>query len=72
MLKVASLPGHERLLIIVSLTADRAEALLDPFVLLEALKVLEAVPMVNVAARQNRLISKLQVLEADRAWFVYL
>jgi len=72
MLEVASLPSHERLLIIVSLTADRAEALLDPFVLLEALEVLEAVSMVNVAARQNRLISKLQVLEADRAWFVYL
>ena len=72
MLKVASLPGHERLLIVVPLTADRTEALLDSLILLEALEVLQTVLVVHVAARQNRLIAKLQVLEADRAWFVYL
>ena len=72
MLKVASLPDYKWLLIVVSLTTYRTEALLNSLVLLEALEVLQTVLVVHVAARQNRLIAKLQVLEADRAWFIYL
>ena len=71
-LQVAPLPSHERLLIVVSLTADRAKPFLDALVPLESLKVFQTVPVVHVTARQNRLVSKLQMFKTDRAWLVDL
>lgn len=47
--KIATLSSNKRFLIIVALSADRTESFLDALVTLEALKVLQARAMVDVA-----------------------
>ncbi len=63
--QVPSLTFYKRLLIIVSLSANRAKLLSHALVALESFKIIQAGPMVHVAARQNGLILELQIFEAD-------
>ena len=65
--QVASLSLYERLWVVITLPANRAEALLHALVALELLKIIQASAMIDVTAAKDRLVLKLQVLEADRA-----
>ena len=57
--QVAALTFHEGLGIVISLTADRAEALVNTFIALEFLEVCKTCSMINMTATQNSLILEL-------------
>lgn len=69
--QVALLPSNKRLRVVIALSTDRTEALLDSLVPLKPFKVVQTRPMVDMAARQDGLILELQVLEADGAGLVH-
>ena len=57
--QVSALSFHKGLRIVVSLTADRAEALVNTLIALEFLEVCKTCSVINMTATQNSLILEL-------------